>query len=507
MQIVLIQGDDAMDDITKLRTGAIYIRVSTSMQDELSPDSQKKLLLDYAKKNNIIVDEQYIFEEIGVSGKKADKRPQFQKMIGIAKSKEHKFDVILVWKYSRFARNQEESIVYKSLLKKNNIDVISISEPLIDGPFGSLIERIIEWMDEYYSIRLSGEVVRGMTEKAMRGGNQAKAVYGYDIERGHTPQINQKESEIVKMIFDMYVNRSKSTFFIARHINNLGITTKAGKPFAKRTIEYMLTNPFYSGIIRWNLRDKDSKKKIRDKSEWIVKKGEHEAIISEELFEASKKRFESEHNNIKKVRPSQTYTHYLSGLMYCSSCGSTLVRSKGNNTNGKVYANFQCNYYNKGQCKTSHAISQLKAEKAIKDSLESFLNDDNCSFKKKVNESVATDTTFLESQLEKIKIKEERIKLAYMNEIDTLEEYKANKELLQKEKGNILKELNKINSDNAEITKEDIREMKNRVEIALSMIESEKFTIEEKSQYLKSIIEKIIFNKHHERFEVYYFLS
>ena len=88
-------------------------------------------------------------------------------MIALAKSDKHPVDCIIVWKFSRFARNQEESIVYKSLLKKkHNVDVLSVSEPLVDGPFGSLIERIIEWMDEYYSVRLSGEVTRGMTEKA-----------------------------------------------------------------------------------------------------------------------------------------------------------------------------------------------------------------------------------------------------------------------------------------------------------------------------------------------------
>lgn len=145
-----------------------YVRVSTDKQEELSPDSQEKLLREYARKNNMIILK--IFFEIGVSGRKADKRPSFQEMIGSAKSKDHPVDAILVWKYSRFARNQEESIVYKSLLKKqNNVDVISVSEPLIDGPFGSLIERIIEWMDEYYSIRLSGEVFRGMKENALRG--------------------------------------------------------------------------------------------------------------------------------------------------------------------------------------------------------------------------------------------------------------------------------------------------------------------------------------------------
>ena len=134
-----------------------YVRVSTHDQEEVSPESQKKLLWEYAKKNDIIILK--TFYELGISGRKADKRPEFQKMISMCKADEHPVDLILVWKYSRFARNQEESIVYKSLLKKqHNVDVISISEPLIEGPFGSLIERIIEWMDEDYSIRLSGEV-------------------------------------------------------------------------------------------------------------------------------------------------------------------------------------------------------------------------------------------------------------------------------------------------------------------------------------------------------------
>ena len=155
-----------------------YVRVSTDKQEELSPDSQEKLLREYAAKNNIIILK--VFFELGISGRKADKRPEFQKMIGLAKSTDHPVDVILVWKFSRFARNQEESIVYKSLLRKqSNVDVVSISEPLIDGPFGSLIERIIEWMDEYYSIRLSGEVLRGMKEKATKKGYQMSPPLGY----------------------------------------------------------------------------------------------------------------------------------------------------------------------------------------------------------------------------------------------------------------------------------------------------------------------------------------
>ena len=102
-----------------------YIRVSTHDQEEISPDSQEHLLRDYAAKNNIVILK--IFTDLGISGRKADKRPGFQEMIGLAKGPDHPVDCILVWKFSRFARNQEESIVYKSLLKKqHNVDVISI---------------------------------------------------------------------------------------------------------------------------------------------------------------------------------------------------------------------------------------------------------------------------------------------------------------------------------------------------------------------------------------------
>lgn len=74
--------------------------------------------------------------------------------------------------------------MYKSMLKKQHgVDVVSITEPLIDGPFGTLIERIIEWMDEYYSINLSTEVIRGMTEKALRGGYQCTPPLGYESSR------------------------------------------------------------------------------------------------------------------------------------------------------------------------------------------------------------------------------------------------------------------------------------------------------------------------------------
>ena len=180
--------------MSELRYAYGYIRVSTHDQEEISPDSQENLLREYATRNNIVILK--IFSDLGISGRKAEKRPGFQEMVGLAKGSDHPVDLILVWKFSRFARNQEESIVYKSLLKKqHNVEVVSISEPLSDNAFGSLIERIIEWMDEYYSIRLSGEVFRGMKENATRGAYQARPPLGYKVvEHGKPPMIVPEEA-------------------------------------------------------------------------------------------------------------------------------------------------------------------------------------------------------------------------------------------------------------------------------------------------------------------------
>lgn len=235
-----------------MKTGALYIRVSTHEQDELSPDAQTRLCLNYAKEHKIFIPDNYIFVE-SVSGRKAKNRQEFQKMIALAKSPSHPLDTILVWKFSRFARNQEESIVYKSMLKKDNVDVISISEPLIAGPFGTLIERIIEWMDEYYSIRLSDEVLRGMTEKALRNGYQISPPLGYSaIGDGNPFIINEKEYEAVSFIFDQFDIFKRDYNTIAHALNQKGYHSKRGAAFNSRTVKRILLNPFYYGLVVWN---------------------------------------------------------------------------------------------------------------------------------------------------------------------------------------------------------------------------------------------------------------
>lgn len=480
-----------------------YVRVSTDKQEELSPDSQAKLLKDFAHKNGIIISK--IFYELGVSGRKAEKRPEFQKMIAMAKSSDHPVDAILVWKFSRFARNQEESIVYKSLLKKkHNVDVISVSEPLVDGPFGSLIERIIEWMDEYYSVRLSGEVTRGMTEKAKRGGYQARPPLGYRIaERGKPPVIVEEEAEIIRIIFQKYALEGMAMFDIARYLNLCGFKTSHGKEFERRSVEYILENPTYCGMIRWN-RTVNETNEIRPKDEWIIADGQQPAIISKELFDRAAARRNMEYKP-RGSRPSSTYRHWLSGLVKCPVCGRTMISKKI--VNGKrTYCYFVCYGYSKGKCLAKNSISSLKLAPAVLQSLKDVLNNQQLSFRyiQPEPETAPDLSDILLDQLKRIDEKLDRIKEAYRNGVDTLEEYKENKALVQNEKQLLEKQLAELPAQDSESAQAESA-LLDRVKNVYEIVNSESVDDVTKNEILKSIIEKIVYNKEKDTLEVYYY--
>ena len=209
-------------------------------------------------------------------------------MIEIAKSPQQPFDAIIVWKYSRFARNQEESIIYKSILRKHGVKVISVSEPSSDDPFSSLVERIIEWMDEYYVVRLSGEVKRGMIEKALRGQPNNSPPIGYILQNKKFV-ICEDEAKIIKKIFSLF-NLGVTAPEIARQLNANGYSTRNRKAFEGRTIRYILQNPVYAGYIRWSKDGRMASNRQFDSENFIIVKGEHEPIIAETEFKEAQSR-------------------------------------------------------------------------------------------------------------------------------------------------------------------------------------------------------------------------
>lgn len=411
-----------------MKTVAAYIRVSTEDQIEFSPDSQMKALKNYASKNDMILPNDYIFVDEGISGKTTIKRPSFNKMIATAKMKPKPFDAILVWKYSRFARNREDSVVYKSMLRKElGIDVISISEDVGDDKMSVIFEAMIEAMDEYYSINLAEEVKRGMTEKAKRGGILSIPPFGYTIKDGIFVPVPE-EAIIIKKVFNDYI-QGKGFLKIAKELNALNIKTHRGNSIENRTVEYWLNNPTYIGKIRWNPNGATSRN-YYDKN-LILSDGKHESIIDIETWDAVQEKIKQQKEKFRKffTSPRNELSHWCVGIARCGICGATLSNAGGY---------LACSRKSKGLCKGNGSISTSQLSKIIIESIENILSGSDVKIEAaplgKINfPKEDKDIEIVQSEIKKAELRLARVKKAYEDGIDTIEEYKDNKTKIQNE--------------------------------------------------------------------------
>lgn len=480
-------------DKMSLKIAAAYIRVSTEDQTELSPDSQVKKIQEYAKAHGYVVPNEYIYHDDGISGRTTKKRPGFNKMIATAKSDPKPFDAILVWKFSRFARNREDSIVFKSMLKKRGIDVISISEAVGDDKMSILIESLIEAMDEYYSVNLSEEVVRGMTEKISRGKAVSGPPLGYKMENGEF-YIDEETAPIVRSIYKDFLD-GKGCREIAMQLNAKGYKTKRGNKFENRTVQYIIDNPVYAGYVRWDISGRGSRGYYRDGKEMIVK-STHEPIISADIYEKVKALRSVEKANAKKYeRKSPVVNDFaLRGIVRCSNCGGTLCMA----ASGK---SLQCHKYAHGKCDVSHNIALDKLNNAVIETLKSDIH--NAELHISPSENNINITIDYDRRIKREQEKFDRIREAYQAGIDTIEEYKANKERINA----TIKELQK--EKNAELSKHPTgnkKDLKNKMKTALDLLTSSDATEAEKNKALKSFIDKIIFDRKLSQITIYYFL-
>lgn len=329
-----------------MRIGAAYIRVSTDEQLEFSPDSQLKKIREYAVEQDIRLPDEYIFREDGISGRAADRRPAFQKMIGTAKGTPRPFDVILVWKYSRFARSRSDSIFYKTLLReKLGIDILSISEPIGKDKSSKIYESIIEVMDEYYCDNLSEEVRRGMEERFSRGMIIAPPPFGYKALNGaYVPDAEQADT--VREIFRLCA-AGMPLRAIVTHLNESGLRTKNGRLFEVRTVGYILRNPVYLGYVR----------KKGENGEQRLVPAEHTPLVDQETFADCAAKMEK--GPLRLLPYTRTSARFaLSGLIRCSACGSTLTMSS---KTGRL----QCCAYAKGKCSVSHSVGVEQITEAV----------------------------------------------------------------------------------------------------------------------------------------------
>ncbi len=296
---------------------ALYARVSSDRQDvDLSVAAQLRALRDYARENGYVVAREYVDE--AESGR-VDDRPRFKEMIDTASNANAPFREILVWKFSRFTRKREHAVVYKSMLRRKGVRVVSITEPADDTPTGKLLEGIIETVDEFYSENLAQEVRRGMREAASRGfWVGSRTPYGFNrvmVQDGakERPVLepDPDAARVVRRIFDL-ADAGTGMLQIANTLNDEGITSPAGKLWSKNGIHFILRNEVYTGTLVWGAS-------ARSKAEPVRVEKAFPAIVSRAKF--------SRVNALMRSRaPKRTHprrvasTYLLSGLVKCRLC-------------------------------------------------------------------------------------------------------------------------------------------------------------------------------------------
>lgn len=474
-----------------LRVAAAYIRVSTDDQMDLSPDSQLVKIREYAAKNDLLVMPQYIFHDDGISGRAAQKRPGFQQMIAAAKDPSHPFDVIIVWKFSRFARNQEESIFYKSILRsKCKVDVVSVSEPLIAGPFGSLIERIIEWMDEFYSIRLSEEVKRSMAVNAKKGHLQSTPSFGYRVE-DHALVVVHEEAEIVCEIFRRFIG-GEAMYALAKSINARGIRTHRGNPFENRTVDYILNNPVYIGKLRWTPTGK-MRRDFRNPDS-IIADAAHPAIIDPQTWDAAQARIAELKRAYKwHGKPSGDRKHWLCGVVRCPTCGNTLAFTAPHY--------MQCSGRLRACCTTSQHISIELLEEAFLQQLQhdlTFAESVSCTIKRVSSHDSSAD---LRQRRSRLISRIDRLRDAYLDGAETLADYKAARQQLQQQLAYVDEE---IAAADVAAVPDPTAALRAAISSTLDTLRSPDASVSQKYEAAQQLIDKCYFDKSHMLLTVYY---
>ncbi len=299
----------------------IYARFSSDRQREESIEGQIRECCAYADKHDINIVGEYI-DRAKSASKDTVKRENFLRMISDSSNKN--FDAVLVWKLDRFARDRYDSAHYKHILKKNNVKLVSVMEPIADGPEGILLEALIEGMAEYYSAELSIKVKRGHTENALKcRNNGGHTPLGYKVV-DHKLIIDPSTAPVVQEIYQRYAD-GETIREIIDDLNTKGLRTSKGNKFTHPSFNTLLQNRVYIGEY------------IYDGT--VISDGVP-AIVSKEIFDKVQARRE---RNKRAPASSKTKINFLlTTKLFCGNCGKMMVGDSGKSKTGTVHYYYKC---------------------------------------------------------------------------------------------------------------------------------------------------------------------
>ncbi|WP_322006852.1 recombinase family protein [Clostridium butyricum] len=503
--------------MNKKKIIAIYTRVSTIEQAEegYSNDEQERLLTNWCNKNGYEIYKCY--SDRGISGKDIKHRPALKELLKDAEEK--KFDMVISWKINRISRRLSDVLKIVDIFEKNNITFKSYSEPFeTDTPAGKMQFQMMALIGEFERGTIAQNVKMGMCAKARAGEWCGGRVLGYDlvpiddIQTGKRRKtkliINEKEAEVVRIIFNEYAN-GKGYKAITNKINKLGYKTKKGNNFSVGSIKDILTNPVYIGKVRYNVRQNWSEKRRRNiNANPIITDGIHDSIIEESLWDKVQAVLES-----KKGKPARIYDGKfpLTGILKCPKCGAGMVIMRTTNKlkdgTRRRLTYYACgNWKNKGTAVcNSNAIRCDKANEYVFSKISKLLSNDKMikSIVTNINKERSNrvspakkELARIERELQKLDGKKKKIFEAYEDEIITKEEFQSRNvelnnriKILHEEKQPLLVTL----SD--DISEEIPYEFIKSILESFGKILNENVEVEQQKKLLHMIISEITINE------------
>lgn len=295
-----------------MNNALIYARVSTDEQarEGQSIDAQIKLCSEYAKQHNISVLESITDE--GKSGSNTN-RPGLQSLLTRV-SDDKTICIVLVQDTDRLARNTLDHLSIKAFLAKHGVQVISISQPMIDdSPEGHIVDTIIASVNTFFSQITGRKTSKVMEEKIKAGWWANHAPVGYvnvtnpNPTDSHDKRIivpDPEQAELIKRMFEYYATGQYNLQTLAEKMQAQGVKPRKSSKLNTSYVALCLNNPVYYGEIRWK---------------GVTYPGKHEPLISKDLWDQCQAMLANHNQNGSRTRK---HNYLLRGFIFCGICGS-----------------------------------------------------------------------------------------------------------------------------------------------------------------------------------------
>lgn len=395
----------------------IYTRVSTSMQvDGYSLDAQKDKLKRYAEFQEMVIAGEYSDE--GKSGKNIDGRPQFLQMLKDIEAMKDKVQYVLVFKLSRFGRNAADVLSSLQRMQDYGVNLICVEDGIDSSKdSGKLMISVLSAVAEIERENILVQTMEGRRQKAREGKwNGGFAPYGYKLENGEL-LIAEDEAEIIRIIYDKYINTNMGAIAIATYLNEHGYKKKKRQNntldmFSAHFVSLVLDNPVYCGKLAYGRRKTEKISGARNQyhivkqDEYPVYDGIHEAIISEEDWQLAQKKRQTMGKKFEKIHHPER-ENILSGILRCPICGAGMYgnvnrKKRKDGTLYKDYYYYQCKHrttVNDHKCGYKRQWKQELVDNAVEEVIRKLVN--NPKFEEAIRQKIGAqiDTKELEAEL------------------------------------------------------------------------------------------------------------